>query len=38
MKGACFNCHDHTFVDNFYQQFDDLVFSTTTNLPNPPSS
>jgi hypothetical protein len=25
MKGACFNCHDHTFVDNFYQQFDSLV-------------
>ncbi|MBD3298091.1 MAG: hypothetical protein GF341_05495, partial [candidate division Zixibacteria bacterium] len=25
MKGACFNCHDNTFVDNFYQQFDDLV-------------
>ncbi|MBD3299347.1 MAG: hydroxylamine oxidoreductase, partial [candidate division Zixibacteria bacterium] len=25
MKGACFNCHNNTFVDNFYQQFDDLV-------------
>jgi hydroxylamine dehydrogenase len=25
MKGACVNCHDGTFVDNFYRQFDDLV-------------
>ena len=25
MKGACLNCHNHTYVDNFYQQFDDLV-------------
>jgi hypothetical protein len=25
MKGACFNCHNQTFVDNFYVQFDDLV-------------
>ena len=25
MNGACFNCHDHTFVDNFYHQFDSLV-------------
>ena len=25
MKGACFNCHSPTFVDNFYKQFDDLV-------------
>jgi hypothetical protein len=25
MKGACFNCHNNTFVDNFYQQYDDLV-------------
>ncbi|MBI4026239.1 MAG: hypothetical protein HY360_14730 [Verrucomicrobia bacterium] len=25
MKGACFNCHSDTYVDNFYKQFDDLV-------------
>ncbi|MFQ5629899.1 MAG: multiheme c-type cytochrome, partial [bacterium] len=25
MKGACLNCHNDTYVDNFYKQFDDLV-------------
>ncbi|GJQ60683.1 MAG: hypothetical protein D8M57_15790 [Candidatus Scalindua sp. AMX11] len=25
MKGVCRNCHNHTHVDNFYQQFDSLV-------------
>jgi hydroxylamine dehydrogenase len=25
MKGACLNCHNDTYVDNFYQQFDGLV-------------
>jgi hypothetical protein len=25
MKGVCLNCHNHTYVDNFYVQFDDLV-------------
>jgi len=25
MKGACLNCHNQTYVDNFYKQFDDLV-------------
>lgn len=25
MKGACLNCHNDTYVDNFYVQFDDLV-------------
>jgi hydroxylamine dehydrogenase len=25
MKGVCRNCHENTFVDNFYKQFDDLV-------------
>jgi len=25
MKGACLNCHNATYVDNFYTQFDDLV-------------
>ena len=25
MKGACRNCHNGTFVDNFYSQFDSLV-------------
>ena len=25
MKGACLNCHNHTYVDNFYKQYDDLV-------------
>ena len=25
MKGACLNCHNDTYVDNFYEQFDDLV-------------
>jgi len=25
MKGACLNCHNDHFVDNFYQQFDSLV-------------
>jgi hypothetical protein len=25
MKGACLNCHNDTYVDNFYQQFDALV-------------
>ncbi len=25
MKGGCLNCHNDTYVDNFYKQFDDLV-------------
>jgi hydroxylamine dehydrogenase len=25
MKGACLNCHNNSYVDNFYKQFDDLV-------------
>ncbi|MBI1814825.1 MAG: hypothetical protein HYR72_07600 [Deltaproteobacteria bacterium] len=25
MKGVCLNCHNHTYVDNFYQQYDSLV-------------
>lgn len=25
MKGACRNCHNNTYIDNFYAQFDDLV-------------
>ena len=25
MKGACLNCHNNSFVDGFYSQFDDLV-------------
>ena len=25
MKGACLNCHNDTFVDSFYEQFDSLV-------------
>lgn len=25
MKGVCRNCHNQTHVDNFYQQFDNLV-------------
>ena len=25
MKGACLNCHNDHFVDNFYEQFDSLV-------------
>jgi len=25
MKGACLNCHNDTYVDNFYKQFDGLV-------------
>ncbi|MBN2412678.1 hypothetical protein JXQ31_13395 [candidate division KSB1 bacterium] len=25
MQGACLNCHNNTFVNNFYKQFDDLV-------------
>ena len=25
MKGACLNCHNITYVDNFYKQYDDLV-------------
>ncbi len=25
MKGACLNCHNDTYVDNFYKQFDSLV-------------
>ncbi|MDP3980999.1 MAG: multiheme c-type cytochrome [Chlamydiota bacterium] len=25
MKGACLNCHNNTFVDNFYHQYDSLV-------------
>lgn len=25
MKGACRNCHNDTFVGNFYKQYDDLV-------------
>lgn len=25
MKGVCLNCHNDTYVDNFYKQFDDLI-------------
>jgi cytochrome c553 len=25
MKGACLNCHNDTYVDNFYAQYDNLV-------------
>jgi hypothetical protein len=25
MKGVCLNCHNNTYVDNFYKQYDDLV-------------
>lgn len=25
MKGACRNCHNDIYIDNFYKQFDDLV-------------
>jgi len=25
MMGVCLNCHNDTYVDNFYKQFDDLV-------------
>jgi hypothetical protein len=25
MTGVCFNCHNRTYVDNFYRQFDGLV-------------
>ena len=25
MKGACLNCHNNSYVDNFYEQFDRLV-------------
>lgn len=25
MAGACLNCHNHTYVENFYKQYDDLV-------------
>ncbi|MDH3444665.1 MAG: multiheme c-type cytochrome, partial [Deltaproteobacteria bacterium] len=25
MKGVCLNCHNDTYIDNFYKQFDDLV-------------
>jgi hypothetical protein len=25
MKGVCLNCHNDTYVDNFYEQFDSLV-------------
>jgi hypothetical protein len=25
MKGVCLNCHNHTYVDNFYHQYDSLV-------------
>ena len=25
MKGACLNCHNDSYVDNFYSQFDSLV-------------
>jgi formate-dependent nitrite reductase cytochrome c552 subunit len=25
MKGACRNCHNDSYIDNFYQQYDDLV-------------
>ena len=25
MKGACLNCHNDTYIDNFYHQFDDFV-------------
>jgi hypothetical protein len=25
MEGACLNCHNETYVNNFYKQYDDLV-------------
>jgi hypothetical protein len=25
MKGVCLNCHNDTYIDNFYKQFDSLV-------------
>ncbi|MFC1782584.1 multiheme c-type cytochrome [Planctomycetota bacterium] len=25
MKGACLNCHNDTYIDNFYHQYDDFV-------------
>jgi len=25
MKGVCLNCHSATYVDKFYQQYDDVV-------------
>jgi hydroxylamine dehydrogenase len=25
MEGVCLNCHNNTYVDNFYKQYDDLV-------------
>jgi hydroxylamine dehydrogenase len=35
MKGACLNCHNDTYVDNFYKQFDDLVdlYNTKFGIP-----
>ena len=38
MKGVCLNCHNDTYVDNFYEQFDGLVVLYNEKFANPRSS
>ncbi|MEE8350336.1 MAG: multiheme c-type cytochrome [Acidobacteriota bacterium] len=38
MKGACLNCHNNTYVDNFYKQFDDLVILYNEKFAKPAKS
>ncbi len=38
MKGACLNCHNDTYVDNFYKQFDDLVVLYNEKFAKPAKS
>jgi len=35
MIGACLNCHNDTYVDNFYDQYDQFVESYNENLAEP---
>src|SRR6185295_14471011 len=35
MTGVCFNCHNQTYVDNFYAQYDSLVTLYNTKFATP---
>ncbi|NIT14749.1 MAG: hypothetical protein GTN99_11080 [Candidatus Dadabacteria bacterium] len=37
MIGVCLNCHNDTYVDNFYEQFDNLVEVCNENFAIPAS-
>jgi hypothetical protein len=38
MKGACRNCHNDSYIDNFYAQFDDLVVLYNDKFARPAKS